>query len=225
MARILVAEDDAKQAELIRLYLERDGHSVMVVSDGRTAYDRIREIEPDLVVLDIMMPRMDGLDVTRAVRMERQIPIVLVTARSTEDDELLGLDIGADDYITKPFSPRQLVARVRAVLRRASITDEAAEVTAVGALVIDRKRHELRLDGDLVECTPKEFAILETLAAEPGRAFSRQQLLDAAFGFDYYGLERTVDVHVMRLRRKIEADPAEPRYLETVRGVGYRFNA
>ncbi len=224
-ARILVAEDNQKQAELIRLYLERDGHSVMVVHDGRTALERIRAVRPDLVVLDLMMPRMDGLDVARIVRTEAaDLPIVMVTARSTEDDVLLGLDLGADDYITKPFSPRELAARVRAVLRRSGHTAEEPTLRT-GELEIDRVRHEVRMRGELVDCTPKEFAILEVMAEEPGRAFTRHQLLEQAFGFDYYGLDRTADVHLMKLRRKLESDPAHPEYLHTVYGVGYKLEA
>ncbi len=223
-ARILVAEDDVKQAELIRLYLERDGHSVMVVHDGRTALERIRAVEPDLVVLDLMMPRMDGLDVARVARAETDIPIIMVTARSTEDDILLGLDLGADDYLTKPFSPRQLAARVRAVLRRAAGAPDPP-VLAVGELEVDLDRHEVRMRGTPVECTAKEFAILATLAAHPGRVFTRSRLLEQAFGFDYYGMDRTADVHVMKLRRKLERDPARPDYLLTVYGVGYKLEA
>jgi len=219
MARILVAEDDPKQADLIKLYLERDGHSGMVVGDGRTAYERIREVGPYLVILELMRPRMDGLYVTRAIRMELEVPIVLITARSTEDDILLGLDLGADDYITKPFSPRQMAARVRAVLRRSGHSG-ATDRLSVGPIDIDRHSHEIRIDGNRIECTPKEFAILETLADDPGRAFSRQHLLERAFGFDYYGLERTVDVHVMRLRKKMGI---AGNLVETVRGVGYRL--
>ncbi len=222
-ARILVAEDDIKQADLIRIYLEREGHSVMVVHDGMTALDRIRRNPPDLVVLDLMMPRMDGLDVTRVLRSESDTPVIMLTARSTEDDMLLGLDLGADDYLTKPFSPRELVARVRAVLRRSGIVRAAAEVVTVGPIAIDHDRHEVTVDGNLIDLTPKEYDILATLADEPGRAFSRMQLLERAFGFDYYGLDRTVDVHVVKLRRKIEADPSSPRYLKTVYGVGYRL--
>ena len=222
MPRILVAEDDRKQAELIRLYLEREGHSVMVVHDGRTALERIREVDPDLVVLDVMMPRMDGLDVLRILRTERQTPVVVVTARSTEDDVLLGLDLGADDYVTKPFSPRELAARVRAVLRRGDGA-AAAPPDIIGPIEIDRQRHEVRIHGEPVDLTPREFAILDALASSPGRAFTRRQLCERAFGFDYCGLERTVDAHVVKLRRKLGDDSSEPRLVVTVRGVGYRM--
>jgi DNA-binding response OmpR family regulator len=221
-ARILVADDDPKQAELIRLYLERDGHSVLTVHNGRAALEQCRSRRPDLLVLDVMMPQVDGLDVCRIVRAESAVAILLVTARSTEDDLLLGLDLGADDYLTKPYNPRELVARVRTVLRRTRSRAEG-EVYRVGELEIDPARHEVRLAGRLVELTPAEFKILACLAASPGRAFSRQQLLEHAFGFDHYVFDRTVDVHVMNLRKKIEPSSGAPAYLKTVYGVGYKL--
>ncbi|GIG91699.1 response regulator transcription factor [Plantactinospora endophytica] len=223
-ARILVAEDDPKQANLVRVYLEREGHSVLVVGDGRAALDQVRARRPDLVVLDVMMPVVDGLDVCRILRAESNLPILLLTARTTEDDVLLGLDIGADDYLTKPYSPRELVARVRALLRRSGVLSAGNQaVLRVGDLEVDPGRFEVRIGGRLVTLTAKEFGILEVLAAEPGRAFTRAQIIDRAFGFDHYVLERTVDAHVMNLRRKIETDPAEPRYVQTVFGRGYRL--
>ena len=222
MARIIVAEDDRKQADLVRSYLEREGHAVVVAPDGRVALEEIRRRRPDLVLLDVMMPHVDGLDVMRIVRAESTVPIIMVTARSGEDDQLLGFDLGADDYVTKPYSMRQLVARVRAVLRRTGAVADAAPVT-VGGFHLDRERCEVRVDGRPVDVTPRELAILETLADRPGRVFSRQQLLDAIAGFDHYALERTIDMHVMNLRRKIEVDPAQPRYLLTVKGRGYKL--
>jgi DNA-binding response OmpR family regulator len=223
-ARILVAEDDPKQANLVRVYLERDGHSVLLVGDGRTALEQARSRRPDLVVLDVMMPLVDGMDVCRILRSESKVPILLLTARSTEDDLLLGLDVGADDYITKPYSPRELTARVRALLRRAgTVTAGNHKVLRVGELEIDGGRFEVRVAGRPIVLTAKEFGILEVLAAEPGRVFTRAQIIDRAFGFDHYVLERTVDAHVMNLRRKIEADAAEPRYVQTVYGRGYRL--
>jgi DNA-binding response OmpR family regulator len=221
-ARILVAEDDPKQADVIRRYLEHEGHAVIVVGDGRLAVDEARRRRPDLLVLDVMMPGLDGLDVCRVLRFETDIPVVFVTARTTEDDVLLGLDLGADDYLTKPFSPRELVARVRAVLRRtgAATTDE---VTHHGDLELDRRRARVSIAGTVVELTPKEYALLVALADDPGRALSRRQLIDAAFGFDADLLERTVDVHIANLRRKIEIDPGHPRYVLTVKGIGYAF--
>ena len=225
-ARILVAEDDLKQAELIRRYLEREGHLTVVVHDGRAAIDEARRRSPDLLVLDVMMPKVDGLDVCRVLRADRdtgaEVPIIMLTARSTDDDLLLGLDLGADDYLTKPYNPRELVARVRTVLRRTRSRAEG-EVYRVGELGIDPIRHEIRLAGRLVDVTPAEFKILACLAASPGRAFTRQQLLEHAFGFDHYVFDRTIDVHVMNLRKKIEASPGTPAYLKTVYGVGYKL--
>ena len=226
-ARILVAEDDRKQADLICRYLEREGYSVTVVHDGRAAIEVARQRRPDLLVLDVMMPRVDGLDVCRVLRAESDVPIIMLTARSTEDDMLLGLDLGADDYLTKPYSPRELVARVRTVLRRTRKNGASAGGSdgphRIGALEVDPVRHEVRLNGATVETTPAEFRILAALIAEPGRAFSRAQLLTEAFGFDHYALDRTVDVHVMNLRRKIEQKANDPRYLLTVYGVGYKM--
>lgn len=224
-ARILVAEDDHKHAELVRRYLEREGHSVVITPDGRATIEEVRRRSPDLLVLDVMLPRVDGLDVCRVLRAEADTPIIMLTARSTEDDVLLGLDLGADDYITKPYSPRELVARVRTVLRRvarAALSDDLPH--RLGDLVVDPVRHEVHIANRRVDVTPAEFKIIECLAASPGRVFTRQYLLEQAFGFDHYVLERTVDVHVMNLRRKIETDPASPTYLITVYGVGYKMS-
>ena len=219
--RIVVAEDDPKQARLLKLYLEREGHSVIVAEDGLAAVEAIRRRNPDLVLLDMMMPELDGLDVCRVVRAESDVPIIMITARNDEEDMLRGLDLGADDYITKPYRPRELVARVRAMLRR-HLRAESDDERTLGALHLDFRRRELRIDDGLVELTAKEFDLLAALTAEPGRVFTRAQLLEAAFGFDYQGLDRTVDAHVRNLRRKIGDDPAEPTYIETVYGVGYR---
>jgi DNA-binding response OmpR family regulator len=226
-ANIIVAEDDAKQAELVRRYLEREGHLVAVVEDGRAAIEAVRQREPDLLVLDVMMPRVDGLDVVRILRAEaREVSVLMLTARSTEDDLLLGLDLGADDYMTKPFSPRELVARVRTLLRRnqrfpaPAVEDESL---SVGALRIDPVRHEVSVAGAPVVCTPGEFRILAAMATEPDRVFSRQQLLEELHGFDKYISNRTVDVHIMNLRKKIERAPRRPARLLTVFGVGYKL--
>lgn len=224
MQRILIAEDDHKQADLLRMYLEQAGYSVLVAHDGRRALELARERQPDLLVLDLMMPHVDGLDVCRILQRESDVPIVMVTARSSEDDVLLGLDLGADDYITKPYSPRELVARIRALLRRTNREpDDAADAYRVGDLVVDSVRHEVLLDGAAVALTPREFAVLAALIREPGRAFTRADLLQEAFGFDYEGLDRTADVHIKNLRAKIERDPADPLYIETVYGIGYRM--
>jgi DNA-binding response OmpR family regulator len=224
-ARLLVAEDDPKQAELIRRYLEREGHHVLVVHDGRAAIDECRRRRPDLAVLDVMMPKVDGLDACRVLRADSDMPIILLTARSTEDDILLGLDLGADDYVTKPFSPRELVARVRTVLRRTRPNVNVGERSSisVGHLRVDPMRHLVFMRNVPIECTPAEFKILSRLIEAPGRAFTRQRLLEDAFGFDHYALDRTIDVHILNLRRKIEVEPSEPSYLLTVYGVGYKL--
>lgn len=223
-AQVLVAEDNPKQAELVRRYLEHDNHRVVVVHDGRAAIDEARRREPDLIVLDVMMPKVDGLDVCRVLRAESDVPIVLLTARTTEDDVLLGLDLGADDYVTKPYSPRQLAARIRAILRRTRrAQDGGQQQLRVGDLVVDQQRHEVTLGGTSLDCTPAEFRMLAVMAAEPGRVFTRGQLLSQAFGMDKFVTERTVDVHVMNLRRKLEPDPRRPVHLLTVYGVGYKL--
>ncbi|MEU9607945.1 response regulator transcription factor [Streptomyces sp. NPDC048057] len=226
--RILVAEDDAKQASLIRVYLEREGNEVHLVSNGRAAIDHARMHRPDLIVLDLMMPLVDGLDVCRVLRAESQVPILLLTARTTEEDVLLGLDLGADDYMTKPYSPRELAARVRALLRRSRVTSGGAASLpgAVGGddMVIDPHRFEVRIAGEAVPLTAKEFAILQVLALEPGRVFTRREIIERAFSAEEGVLERTVDVHVVNLRRKLEADGRRRRFVETVYGRGYRLS-
>jgi DNA-binding response OmpR family regulator len=222
--KILVIDDDKKIVELIRLYLQKDGYDVLVAYDGREALDIARQKKPDLVVLDLMLPVIDGLDVCRILRAESKVPIIMLTARTTESDKLLGLDLGADDYVTKPFSPRELLARIRAVLRRVrEMEDEGPTEIRVGDLVVDLFRHQVRVRGVPVNLTPKEFKLLEAMIKARGRAFSRLELLERAFGPDYEGLERTIDVHVMNLRKKIEPDPAKPIYIETVYGYGYKF--
>ncbi|GAB2587734.1 DNA-binding response regulator [Paractinoplanes abujensis] len=222
-ARILVADDDPKHAQLIRLYLEREGHQVITVGDGRSALDVARARKPDLIVLDVMMPLVDGLDVCRILRAESNVAILMVTARSSENDMLLGLDIGADDYMPKPVSPRELTARVRALLRRTGNAEGASPVLRVGELEVDAGRFEVRVRGVAVTLTAKEFGILELLAREPGRVFTRGQIIDKTFGFEHDVSNRTVDAHIVNLRRKIEENPAEPRYVQTVYGRGYRM--
>ncbi|MFD3440974.1 response regulator transcription factor [Streptomyces sp. NPDC058685] len=223
----MVAEDDEKQAELVRRYLEREGHTVTLVRDGRAAVEEIRHRAPDLLILDVMMPKTDGLDVLRILRAETyELPVLMLTARSTEDDLLLGLDLGADDYMTKPYSPRELMARVRTLLRRTrppGPRPAAEPVLAVGTLVVDPHRHEVSVDGARVECTPGEFRILAAMAAEPGRVFTRQRLLEELHGYARYIGDRTVDVHIMNLRKKIEPAPRRPARLLTVFGVGYKL--
>jgi two-component system, OmpR family, response regulator MtrA len=225
-AHVLVAEDDAMQAELIRRSLLAEGHTATVVHDGPAAVEAARRLGPDLVVLDLMLPVLDGYTVCRTLRRDDDIPVLMLTARAAEDDVLLGLEVGADDYMTKPYSPRELMARIRTVLRRSERAAGRREDPAVRAagIVVDPVRHEVHCDGTPVECTPAEFQILLALAGEPERVFSRRQLLQCTRGFDRSSTERAVDVHIMNLRRKIEADPRRPARLLTVFGVGYKLS-
>jgi DNA-binding response OmpR family regulator len=223
VADILVVDDDRKTVDLIKLYLERAGFGVRVAHDGERALELVDECVPDLLILDLMLPKIDGLDVCFAVQAVNPVPVIMLTARTTEGDKLAGLETGADDYVTKPFSPRELVARVKAVLRRVRGSDgEPVEIRS-GDLVVDVLHHEARVRGEPAHLTPKEFNLLRVLAREPGRPFTRSSLMERAFGFDYHGLERTVDAHVANLRKKIEPDPTHPRYVVTVQGIGYKF--
>ncbi|MCL8017051.1 response regulator transcription factor [Streptomyces sp. AS02] len=228
-AHVLVAEDDEMQAELIRRSLLAEGHTATVVHDGSAALDEVRRRRPDLVVLDLMLPVIDGFGVCRVLRRNPEnpdIPVLMLTARSAEDDVLLGLELGADDYMTKPYSPRELMARIRTVLRRSGRAPDRREdaVLRAAGLAVDPVRHEVRCDGAAVECTPAEFEILLAMAAEPERVFSRRQLLERTRGTDRASTERAVDVHIMNLRRKIEADLRRPVRLLTVFGVGYKLS-
>ncbi|MEU7382019.1 MULTISPECIES: response regulator transcription factor [unclassified Streptomyces] len=222
-ARILVVEDDTLQAELVRRLLLQEGHTPVVVHDGRAALDEARRRRPDLVVLDLMLPEVDGLGVCRALRRDGDVPVLMLTARSTEDDLLLGLELGADDYMTKPYSPRELLARIRTVLRRTLRTADASPVLRAGGINVDPLRHEVTCDGVPIPCTPGEFAILHAMTAEPDRVFSRRQLLQHTKGQDRASTERAIDVHILNLRKKIEADPGRPVRLLTVFGVGYKL--
>jgi two-component system alkaline phosphatase synthesis response regulator PhoP len=226
---ILVVEDDRKTSAAVKLYLENAGFEVAVAFDGRQALAAARSLRPDLVVLDLMLPEVDGFEVCRALQAETAPAVILLTARTLETDKLRGLDLGADDYVTKPFSPRELVARVRAVLRRTARRDSPpagdcpAELRFYG-LVLDPARHQLTVRGQPVELTRSELRLLQTLALSPGRAFTRGELVERAFGWDYEGMERTVDAHVKNLRRKLGSrnDTGDP-WIETVFGIGYRF--
>jgi len=222
-SRVLVAEDDPTQAHVIRLYLESEGHTVDVVHDGADALAHARARRPDLLVLDVMLPGMDGLDVCRALRAESDVPVLVLTARDTEYDLLRSLDLGADYHMTKPYSPRELVARTRTLLRRTRFGPQAGSLLRAGDLVVDPERHTVHLDGRPVECTHAEFALLAVFAGQPDRAFTRERLLELARGTDAYVTTRTIDVHVLNLRRKIERDPARPARLVTVYGVGYKL--
>jgi len=225
MKTVLVVDDEPKIIQLARDYLEHAGFAVLTARDGKTALAGVRSAKPDLVILDLGLPGMDGLDVTRAVRKDSNVPIVMLTARGEESDKLVGLELGADDYITKPFSPKELVARVRAVLRRAESASESpsAEVIRAGDVALDVLRMRLTVGGRPVDVTPTEFQLLAALARQPGRIFTRAQLLDAVRGVAFESYERAIDAHVKNIRRKIEPDPHEPRYVLTVYGVGYKF--
>jgi len=220
---ILVVDDEPQIVRLVRAYLEEAGFRVVTASDGEQALYVARHEKPDLVVLDVLMPRMDGLEFTRRVRGERDLPIIMLTARAEETDRIVGLELGADDYITKPFSPREVVARVRAVLRRAQPQPASSPVLRAGPITLDRDTRTVTVSEQPVDLTPTEFSILETLMTTPGRVFSRAELLEAAQGIAFEAYERTVDAHVKNLRRKLEPNPAHPRYIITARGVGYRL--
>jgi len=220
---ILVVDDEPQIVKVLRGYLERAGFRVVTAGDGPLALTQYRHEKPDLVLLDLNLPGLDGLDVARRLRAMSNVPIILVTARVEETDRLIGLELGADDYITKPFSPREVVARVRAVLRRAEFAPAAPEVIRAGDIVLDFTRHTVTRGDELLELTPTEFGLLAALAREPGRAFTRLQLLEAAQGDAFEGYERTVDAHIKNLRAKLEHNPRQPQYIETVFGVGYRF--
>ena len=227
MKTILIVDDEPKIAALARDYLEHAGFAVVTATDGRAALDAIARYAPDLVVLDLGLPLIDGLDVTRQIRRDSSLPIVMLTARDDEIDKLIGLELGADDYLTKPFSPRELVARVKAVLRRVDAGRQpdavSREVIRAGDVTLDVPRMRTSIAGRLVELTPTEFQLLATMAAQPGRIFTRSQLLDAVHGVAFESYERAIDTHIKNIRRKLEPDPREPRHVLTVYGVGYRF--
>ncbi len=225
MKTILVVDDEPKIVQLARDYLEHAGFAVLVAYDGKTALAGARSAQPHLVVLDLGLPDMDGLDVARALRQASNVPMIMLTARGEETDKLVGLELGADDYITKPFSPKELVARIRAVLRRAETAAAGFEPAIIQAadLVLDVPRMRVTVAGRVVELTPTEFLLLVTLARQPGRIFTRAQLLDAIHGVAFESYERAIDAHIKNIRRKIEPDPRRPRYLLMVYGVGYKF--
>jgi len=223
MKTVLVVDDEPKIVELARDYLEHAGFAVVSASDGTAALATARSSRPDLVVLDLGLPELDGLDVARALRRDSTVPIVMLTGRGDEADKIAGLEIGADDYITKPFSPKELVARIRAVLRRTERPPDAGDVVRAGDVTLDVPRMRVRVGERSVELTPTEFQILAALARAPGRIFTRSQLLDALRGVTLDTYERAIDAHVKNLRKKIEPEPGRPRYVLTVHGVGYRF--
>jgi two-component system alkaline phosphatase synthesis response regulator PhoP len=225
MKTILVVDDEPKIVQLVRDYLERAGFGVLTASEGKTALSLARTEKPDMVILDLGLPGMDGLDVTRTLRRDSNVPILMLTARSEETDKLVGLELGADDYITKPFSPKELVARVRVVFRRIETYSEASvEMIRAGELTLDVPRMRVTATGrPIEELTPTEFELLAAMARHPGRVFTRAQLLNVVHGIAFESYERAIDAHIKNIRHKIEPVPAEPRYILTVYGVGYKF--
>ena len=223
MTTVLVVEDEIEIARVVRDYLDNAGFEVIVVGDGGSAIASVRGSRPDLLVLDLGLPGRDGLDVAREIRRWSNTPIVMLTARGDETDRVVGLELGADDYVVKPFSPKELVARIRAVLRRTRAAERGAEILRAADVEVDTGKMRVTVAGRPVELTPTEFQLLSTLVAEPGRVFTRGQLLDAVHGVAIESYERAIDAHVKNIRRKIEPEPGSPRYLLTVHGVGYRF--
>ena len=224
MTKILIIEDEAELVKVLRSYLEQAGFEVLSAYRGDSGLETWKSTQPDLVILDLNLPGMDGLDVARTIRRQDDTPIIMVTARVEETDKLIGLELGADDYVTKPYSPREVVARVRTVLRRVQTSQNTSKIIRIADLEIDIDSYSVNRAGDTVDLTPTEFAILSTLAAQPGRVFSRLQLLEASQEDEVYeGYERTVDAHIKNLRGKLEQDTKNPKYIETVFGVGYRF--
>jgi len=221
--RVLVVDDDVKTVELVKLYLNRDGYKVLAAYDGVEALRLARESRPDLIVLDLMLPGIGGLEVCRTLRSESDVPIIMLTARTTDEDKLAGLGLGADDYVTKPFSPRELAARVRAVLRRLPGERGPTEIKR-GKLTLNFLKQEASVAGRPLNFTPVEFKLLGVLIKEPGRVFSRAELVEKALGYDYKGFDRTIDVHILNLRRKLETDPRHPTYIKTAYGAGYKFS-
>lgn len=223
VAKILVVDDEPNIREVVELYLRRDGHIVVPAADGEEALELYRQAHPDLVVLDLMLPKLSGVEVCRRIQAERRVPLIMLTARGEEEDRIVGLGLGADDYVTKPFSPRELAARVEAVLRRTGEAPEDGKVLVFDELRIDSGTREVSIRGERVTLTAREFDLLYHMASQPRRVFTRDQLMEAVWGYAFSADTSTVTVHVRRLREKLETDPARPRYLQTVWGVGYRF--
>lgn len=223
MASILIIEDEPELVKVLRSYLEQAGFNVLSAGRGDTGLSTWEHKRPDLVILDLNLPGMDGLDVAREIRRKTQTPIIMLTARVEEADQLIGLELGADDYITKPFSPRVVVARVRALLRRRESTSNTPRILQAADLEIDIEAHSVRRGGKTIELTPTEFNLLAAMVSQPGRVFSRLQLLEISQGSAFEGYERTIDAHIKNLRGKLEINPRQPQYIETIFGVGYRF--
>lgn len=220
---VLIVDDDTKIAALLKAYFDKDGFITYLAHDGYQALEKIREQKPDIVVLDLMLPGLDGWEVCRRARKESEVPILMLTARDEEADRLVGLEIGADDYVSKPFSAREVVARIKAILRRTNKIAHKAESIKVGNLLINPEQHTVNKNGEILDMTPTEFKLLELFATNPGRVFSRLNIVQQVQGYAFEGYERTIDAHVKNLRRKLEDNPKEPRYIVTVYGIGYKF--
>lgn len=223
--KILLVEDERKIADIIEAYLEKEQYHVQTAYDGDEAWGILEKEIPDLIILDIMLPGIDGIEILKRVRLKSNVPVIMLTAKSEEVDKIIGLELGADDYVTKPFSPRELVARIKAVLRRKTKVEAAEEQLSIGPLIINIVRHEVKLNNTVVPLTVTEFEILKSMAKSPGRVFSRLQLVELVQGEAFEGYERTIDTHIKNLRQKIEKNPAEPELIKTVYGVGYKFEA
>lgn len=221
---VLIVDDDVKLVQLLKTYFDKEGFLTYSANDGLDALQIVREKKPDIMVLDLMLPGLDGWDVCRRIRRDNDIPIIMLTARDEESDRLIGLEIGADDYVTKPFSPKEVVARAKVILRRSNREVLRQEPIRAGSLVIDLERHEVLQDGQAVDLTPTEFKILEFMAANAGKVFSRLQIVEQTQGYTFEGYERTIDAHVKNIRRKLERNPKEPQYILTVYGIGYKFD-
>ncbi|MCE5285343.1 MAG: response regulator transcription factor [Pelosinus sp.] len=220
---VLIVDDDVKLVTLLKTYFDKDGFLTYTANDGLDALNAVREKKPDIMVLDLMLPGMDGWDVCRKIRRDNDIPILMLTARDEESDRLIGLEIGADDYVTKPFSPKEVVARVKVILRRVHREVIQKEPIKAGSLLIDLERHRVMIGEQLVELTPTEFKLLEVLAGNTNKVLSRLQLVEQTQGYSFEGYERTIDAHIKNLRRKLEENPKEPQFIQTVYGLGYRF--
>jgi len=221
--KVLVVDDDVKITKLLKSYFDKEGFITYLAHEGTSVVPLVRDKEPDIIILDLMLPGMNGYEVTRKLRRDSDVPILMLTARDEETDRLIGLEIGADDYVTKPFSPREVVARAKAILRRTHKSATQAEIVRVGELTIDSERHLVKKGAAAIELTPTEFKILDLLAGSVNRVFTRLQIVERVQGYAFDGYERTVDAHMKNLRRKIEDNPKEPRYIQTVYGVGYRL--
>jgi two-component system alkaline phosphatase synthesis response regulator PhoP len=223
LKKVLVVDDDIKIIKILKIYLQRDGYEVHTAPDGNEALRLAREKHPDVIILDLLLPGIDGYEICKTLRAESEVPIIMLTARTTEQDMIKGLDLGADDYVIKPFSPREIEARVRAVLRRMPYPGHVPEEIKLGSLKIDFARHDVSLNDKDIALTPTEFKLLGIIARSPGKVFSRAELIDQVFDYDFDSFEHTIETHIRNLRRKIEPDPGNPKYVVTVFGVGYKF--